>query len=217
VKIRKLQLILVSAVAIAEPVLSRPVADAPQRPQPTIKLRVVNEARADRRTLDKSHEEAAEILSRAGIRLMWLECSSGGGDFASENPCQKDSGAAEFWMRITANQPSRTTKGVLGYSELGGDGPSNSGGVFYPAIQELADSFHLRSGEILGAAMVHEVGHLILGADAHSQTGIMFPHWGREQFILISVGHLHFAPQQAKLLQREVSRRMPAGALETRR
>jgi hypothetical protein len=209
-KIRSVQVILVLAVAVAEPVMSRPASDTPQ-PSPTIKLRVVNEARVDRRTLDRSHEEAAEILSRAGIRLIWLECSSGGGDWTSEDPCQRESGGAEFWMRITTNRLSRATRTVLGYSELGGGGTNSSGGVFYPAIQELADSFHLRSADILGAAMVHEVGHLILGEDAHSQTGIMFAYWGREQFKLISVGHLHFAPQQAKLLQREVSRRLPAG------
>jgi hypothetical protein len=209
-KTRRVPLILVLAVAIAEPVMSRPASDAPQQAWPTIKLRVVNEARVDRRTLDIAHQQEAEILSRAGIRLMWLECSSGGGDFASENPCQQELGAAEFWMRITTNRTSRTTRGVLGYSELGGDGTSGSGGVFYPAIQELADSFHLRSAEFLGAAMVHEVGHLILGPDAHSQTGIMFAHWGREQFKLISVGHLSFAPQQAKLLQREAGRRLAA-------
>jgi hypothetical protein len=207
-KTRRFQLILVFAVAVAEPV--HPASEASEQSWPTVTLRIVDEARVDRRTLDIAHQEAAGILSRAGIRLMWLECSPGGGDWASRTPCQQESGSTEFWMRITTHKPSRTAGDVLGYSELGGDGPNNSGGVFYPAIQELADSFHLRTGEIMGAAMVHEVGHLILGEDAHSQTGIMFSHWGLEQFKLIGVGHLNFAPQQAKLLQREASRRLAA-------
>jgi hypothetical protein len=61
--------------------------------------------------------------------------------------------------------------------------------------------------QILGAAIAHEVGHLILGANSHTPLGVMNPHWDMTQIRLVRIGELNFNRDQARLLQNEVRRR----------
>jgi len=72
---------------------------------------------------------------------------------------------------------------------------------------ELAGKWPATVGEILGAAIAHEVGHLILGANAHSATGVMLAHWSKQQFRLIGTSALNFSRDQANLLQERIGRR----------
>jgi hypothetical protein len=48
--------------------------------------------------------------------------------------------------------------------------------VSYPLVEELASNSDVSKSEILGAALAHEMGHILLGA-RHSWMGIMKPHW----------------------------------------
>lgn len=199
---RLAHLTLISIAAVAAPLLGSSDLDASL---PAVTLRVVNEAKVDTRVLGRARKEAIEIFSRAGVRLVWLDCSSGSGDWADENPCHRERGNNEFWLRVTTHKPLRTTGEMLGYSEFGPSRGSRSAGVIFPAVAELAARFHCDHALILGAAIVHEAGHLLLGADAHFSTGVMVSHWNREQLLLIEQGKLNFARQQAVLLRRKAS------------
>jgi hypothetical protein len=72
-------------------------------------------------------------------------------------------------------------------------------------------------GEILGAAIAHEVGHLLLGVDAHSAYGVMKATWSRTQFELIGLGELNFSADQAKMLRERIEKlTMDGSTLATR-
>jgi hypothetical protein len=49
--------------------------------------------------------------------------------------------------------------------------------------------------------MAHEIGHLLLGTNAHSALGIMRPHWQGEELRRIGMGTLLFTPQQVRHIQ----------------
>lgn len=61
---------------------------------------------------------------------------------------------------------------------------------------------------ILGSVMVHEIGHLLLGPNSHSDFGTMQGLWGRKQIRLIMWGKLGFTAQQSKLLSEGQARLM---------
>ena len=61
---------------------------------------------------------------------------------------------------------------------------------------------------MLGCAIAHEVGHLLLGPSSHSAGGIMCGEWGPKELQLALMGRLLFASQQAKLIRAEARRRM---------
>jgi hypothetical protein len=174
--------------------------------QPAITLKVLNEARLDDQILSRTKNGTAAMLARAGVSLVWFDCAAGVGDWKSQDPCQHDGGRVDFRLHVTTYKPPLTTRDMLGYADVGG-----AAGVYYPLVAELARDCHVDPAQILAAAIVHEVGHLILGANAHTQQGIMRADWGKEQFTLISAGELNFAPDQARRLQIELRRRLSEG------
>jgi hypothetical protein len=61
--------------------------------------------------------------------------------------------------------------------------------------------------QILGHAIAHEVGHLLLNQQVHSEHGIMRGEWGVADFREITYGKFLFTPQQAEFLRADVRRR----------
>jgi hypothetical protein len=56
---------------------------------------------------------------------------------------------------------------------------------------------------ILGRAMAHELGHILLGYNSHSSQGLMRPHFGRKDQSAESARYL-FEPTQAARLREAV-------------
>jgi hypothetical protein len=49
--------------------------------------------------------------------------------------------------------------------------------------------------------MAHELGHLLLGINAHSSTGIMRPVWNDDDIVAASKGNLYFTQAQGQILR----------------
>ena len=56
---------------------------------------------------------------------------------------------------------------------------------------------------ILGCVMAHELGHLLLGSNSHSDRGIMLSRWEVNQVRHLMMGALLFTPEQSKLMRLE--------------
>jgi hypothetical protein len=177
------------------------------QPRPAITLRVVNEAGVEERILKPAEREATAILGRAEIDVQWLQCESGQAVWGSINPCQTSRGPAEFWLRIAAKRPKATTGDMLAFTELDAGTGDGLAGVYYPAVVEVATADRPEVAAILGATIVHEVGHLILGANAHSAHGVMNGHWGREQFQQIAIDEIGFSAEQARKMRDALAKR----------
>jgi hypothetical protein len=54
---------------------------------------------------------------------------------------------------------------------------------------------------ILGCAIAHELGHLLLGTNSHSGKGIMQRQWESNQFRQLMTGSLLFTTAQAQLMR----------------
>jgi hypothetical protein len=61
---------------------------------------------------------------------------------------------------------------------------------------------------LLGAAITHEVGHLLLAGNAHTVTGIMRARWGPKQKKDALMGVLTFSQRQSEQIRADISRRM---------
>jgi hypothetical protein len=75
-------------------------------------------------------------------------------------------------------------------------------------VKELARGTVETEPEILGHALAHEIGHLLLGSTAHDPTGIMHTDWSREDLHQMSWQYPFFSMQQAEVLRAEVLRRI---------
>jgi hypothetical protein len=68
-------------------------------------------------------------------------------------------------------------------------------------IRQLQEETQVSPSVILGHAMAHELGHLLLGTKAHSPGGLMRAHWTREDLANTSKGNLRFSKEQCLTLR----------------
>jgi hypothetical protein len=180
--------------------------------KPAITLRVLNEGAVEARFLVLAKNEAVRIFARSGIDLVWLDCESGNVEWGSLSPCQRALAPAEFWMRVVARRllhnPAPTAGDILGFTEFEDSRMTDTAVVRYAAAVDADRMWRGGVGEILGAIMAHEVGHLLLGASAHSPYGVMCAYWGRVQFELIGQNQLCFNTAQTRKLREQIENRV---------
>ncbi len=91
-----------------------------------------------------------------------------------------------------------TSDAAFGVAFLAADGTGRYSDVFWKRAQELHANSNVDLGEILGSVMAHEMGHLLLGSNAHAINGIMRAHWESGELRRLAMGTLLFLPEQAK-------------------
>jgi hypothetical protein len=80
--------------------------------------------------------------------------------------------------------------------------------VFAERVGDLARQDSGQVPPLLGAAIAHEVGHLLLAGDAHTVTGIMSARWGPKENKDALMGVLTFSRYQSRQMRFDVRRRM---------
>jgi hypothetical protein len=73
--------------------------------------------------------------------------------------------------------------------------------VFMNRVDRLADVAQYSRNAVLGRAIAHEIGHLILGSNSHSETGLMREVWTVEQLVKNRPQDWQFSPAQTAELR----------------
>jgi hypothetical protein len=170
---------------------------------PTVTVLVYNNAQAPVATLTQAELEAARILGDAGVRAVWLDC------------LDRDSAADLKELCHRAREPIDVVLRLLPGPTPNGFPDTLFGITFLPTLASVYYEYAVRLATsdkevptILGCAIAHEVGHLLLGRNSHSGGGIMHGEWGPKEFRLALMGGLLFTSQQSRLIRAETRRRM---------
>lgn len=129
--------------------------------------------------LDHAESTVGDLLREAGIDSSWRNCSTINGPSSdSRDACDDVLNASEVIVRIVRTPRAITDVEVLGYSHVD---PYRRQGtlatVFADRVRVLAAALRIDEGTLLGRAMTHEVGHLLLGTLQHSDAGLMRGAW----------------------------------------
>jgi hypothetical protein len=138
-------------------------------------------------------ETASFIVERAGIAVEWYDCTDDG----RRAVCQDARRSGNFIARIMPVLAPGTAPRKTPPDALDGPGeaepplgfavvdPDTHAGkmatVFHHQIAVVARRTGVARSELLGRALAHEVGHLLLGGRGHSRTGIMRAVWTDEE------------------------------------
>ena len=98
----------------------------------------------------------------------------------------------------------------LGYAFQQPEGFSTTAVAYHHRAVELERGTIAPRFAILGYIMAHELGHLLLEDERHSDTGIMHDLWGPEHLRNAAFGRLTFTPRQARRIRANVEDRMRA-------
>jgi len=190
---------------------STPPAVSPQgRGGLKITLRMYNYGVA-RSTLVQAESKATAILNQVGLEVSWVDCPLTRAEFQSYPGCQGLLGTTDFAVKVlTAGEAERfpSHHEALGRAlACPRNQPGCSAYIFYRNVLEVAGDGVADKSQVLGHAMVHEIGHLLLGPNSHTASGIMRGRWDKEDLQTIAKGHLAFSEQQAQHIREEILER----------
>jgi len=173
---------------------------------PAIRVRVDNYTPASPAELAMAEREAARILGAAGLRTIWLICREVDSLALLQDPCQQPLETTDIVLRVVSEPTqNKFNDAVFGFSVQ----PVLATVYYeYPVRLAKKDDAVFELPVILGCVMAHEIGHLLLGPNSHSGSGIMQPSWERKQVRQAMTGSLLFTSAQAKHIRAEARTRM---------
>jgi hypothetical protein len=132
-------------------------------------VRVYDAAGVPSGTLDRAHVTVAQTLHPVRIDPIWRACR---GNLCAEPPKQD-----EVIVRIVRAE-ERGSQDLLGSAMVDVDGRSGTLATIYlDRVEWLAGQARTDSGRLLGRAIAHEIGHLLLGTSSHACAGLMRARW----------------------------------------
>jgi hypothetical protein len=157
---------ILSNAGIETPVKQRPKHKA----EAAIRLRIYDFAGLEPVVLADAQKVTTEIFRKAGVETVWLDCP------IDQAECAEEPEGLQFMLRIL---PTAMKKDIVAEDSLGFAIPCHDHDqgcllyILYSRISTLAEEAGIGPSRILGHVMAHELGHGLLGPDAHEGYGVM--------------------------------------------
>jgi len=152
---------------------------------PAVVARTFDYAGVPESDLREAEARAGTILREAGIEVSWLACWRGGREPVNALPdCRQPLGPTDLILRVDSAKPGVSTQYVsLGFSLVNGvDGKDPYLATVYAnLVGNVARGASVDRRELLGFAIAHEIGHLLLATNQHASTGLMRAAWSRAE------------------------------------
>ena len=191
---RWMALAVVVAMAWSTMEAKRNLAEYPQ-----LRVFVMNDADASTHLLLDAERQAARVLLQAGVDVEWVNRSRSSTFYGDE-----DFGVRGLIVRIVPRARTLNTE-VFGVSFLDPAGNGTYADIFLEPIVRIRGVNHdVSTATILGNVMTHEVGHLLLGSNAHTPSGIMRGHWEHDDLLGIRAAEMQFTKEQAQRIKGKV-------------
>jgi hypothetical protein len=166
---------------------------AAQEGVPGITVRLLNPAGIPPKTMQRAQQDAAGIFAQAGIRITWRQCP----------PCAEDLAPHERWLHLLTQGPPHWHGDAMGFALLfpDVDAPLSYGGVFWQAVEQAAAAMDVDVAALLGAAMAHELGHILLRSADHADAGVMRARLQKTEARMAGRGELRFTLRQSEKMR----------------
>jgi len=187
---------------------------------PAITIHVYNYAGVPTKTMMEAEEVATGIFRKAGVQIQWADAALTAENDQSNSAAHSGFTLADLQLSIFSRVMSDrdgAPNDAMGLAP--GSGPDRK--IVYIFYNNVEARFWRLQGaqgsarlcrpvsmaKILGHAMAHEIGHLLLNNQVHSPHGIMRGEWGFADFRDMTEGMFLFTPQQTEFLRADVRRR----------
>ena len=187
-------------------------ADAAPRSQSSLTVIVYDYVGLKEAMLSRSEQVATRVL---GITVSWAHCTETIKKARTGESCEQTAGPTALVIHVVPKNATRRGASVrsLGYSV-----PDESGefgmycGVFYDRVQQVS-RLPINKADVLGHAMAHELGHLLLGVNAHTTDGLMSAQWTPRELALAAQGKMLFREEERRKIQSNILARNSAREL----
>jgi len=205
--IRRLALILiVSATPFSTLSLAHtPAARTPDQPSRLV-VSLFDDARLDSVTIAAAESRASAIFFEAGIEVDWLVCGPADpADFSpSHSACSALAWPFHLSVRIRPEAVSVSAE-TFGQAFVDTAGQGVHSNVYFKNLSLSAAHPQLSNAEMLGYVLAHELGHLLLGTNSHSPSGLMQARWDSSALHAAARSSLLFTSAQSSILRSRLS------------
>jgi hypothetical protein len=170
----------------------------------TVRVYDASGVTADRRRA--SLDVAASIVSAASVELIWRHCNQPSaktntprGDQRGVHPCDLPLAPGELAVRIvrSGTVDERNRELPLGDALIDG---RIGGGVLATIYIDRVDWMAAQAGidpcALLGRAIAHELGHLLMATSTHAANGLMRPIWLHSEIRRRHITYWTFRPNE---------------------
>lgn len=175
-----------------------------------LNIHVYDLAHASPAIFEEATQEAARVLATSGVEVVWQRPPTDSPEaHATDQSANTVHGAgltARGYLvaRIVSGIPADLLPGALGYSlpdaRLGAHAT-----IFYDRVEAIGRTNGINVSTLLGHAMAHEIGHVLLGATPHSPDGIMKARWAKSDYQRAAMGLLEFTPSERAAIRRRLA------------
>jgi hypothetical protein len=155
------------------------VGEAAELAWKALSVRVYDNADLPRAAMRTALEVASQALRPADLEITWIACSTSSG-----GRCMEPLGRGELVVRLVRS-PKQVADGADASLGTAMVDPATGTGVlatvFVDRVERLARTSDGDVGTLVGRAMAHEIGHLLMGKSEHAGVGLMRPRWTRAE------------------------------------
>jgi hypothetical protein len=173
-----------------------------------ISICVFNYAHVELKTLAAAGAIVSRIFAKVGVETDVVEVAEG----VELSPCESPALFVVIYTREMA-EVLHLPANVLGLAPGTAEeyDPAHERNVVY-VFHHIADQLIRKQdiadkAAILGHAMAHEIGHILLHMNQHSHAGIMQANWDRKYMEAMTMGGLTFDSNESARIRAEVRRR----------
>lgn len=121
-------------------------------------------------------KRAGEILGRADLSIDWRDCPAGG--VLARGACGNPPESGELAIRLVRSPKNDTNPRALGSALIDKTtGRGTLATVYIDRVTRMAQQGRHDQWAMMGGVMAHEIGHLLLGTNSHTPTGLMREIW----------------------------------------
>ena len=187
---------------------------------PAITVRLFDLAGVPETTLSQAVALTTQIYAEAGVTLKWVSEAAPKAEPAGGLSFRPNPSPIEVSVRLMPKHLSdrmvRRGSPRMGVAYAAGEKDYRYlASVFYDRVEDAAPALDdVSLPELLGHIMAHELGHLLLGPNAHARGTIMACPLESGEFRFLRRGQLRFSPKQAAQLRAQTAGRVEAAKLQ---
>jgi hypothetical protein len=183
----------------------------------TIFIRSYNNFGVPAADLAAARQDAQAVLQDAGVNIVWADCWAGDRQPASAPArCQEPIGG-DIVLRLQKTAEANRSKFVsMGFSVVGAAAAAPFlATVYVDRVESVARGAGIDARRVLGLAISHEIGHVLLNSNTHAPSGLMRADWSRNELRRKDAAAWHFLDTEAAHLRSAaLERQRPSSLLQ---
>ena len=166
----------------------------------TVDVRVYDAVDLDPKTRQSALDLANTTLSAASVEIAWQVCVAG----PHPPRCDTRPTRAELAIRIVRSSPPHEREGELRLGDAFIDGEKHRGllaTIYFDRVLLLSQRTGRPLHTLLGRAIAHELGHLLMATNTHGAVGLMRAFWSQDEVRYSRASDWTFSAREAHAIE----------------